>query len=95
MKHVKVRYYSLYTMITDKYEEEIELHESATLQCLIHELIKIYGSPLEKKIYAADGRWQKTCWFLVNGKRVAGSANSVLLFDGDEVIITLPMLMGG
>lgn len=95
MKRVKVRYYSLFTVVTGILEEEIDVNDGATLRDLIITLERKYGNDLTEMLYNRKGEIRSTSWFLLNKQRVYHPPEKVTLSFGDEVILTLPMLVGG
>lgn len=95
MKRVKVRYYSLFTVVTGILEEEIDVNDGATLRDLIITLERKYGNDLTEMLYNRKGEIRSTSWFLLNKQRVYHPPEKVALSFGDEVILTLPMLVGG
>lgn len=92
---VRVRYYVLFWLHAGRIrEEEVELPEGAPVAALLAELGARHGPEFAAKIVGEEGL-RASCWLLLNGRRLGPSWLSELLREGDEVVLTTPMLVGG
>ncbi len=94
---IKVKYYVLFFIATNYcLEESVQLGNSGSLGELVEILCQKYGEEFRRSIFCPDGSLKSTAWFILNGRRV-GTDNpfSVRLNDGDEMIISSPLLVGG
>jgi molybdopterin converting factor small subunit len=92
---VRVRYYVLFWLHAGRRREEaVELPDGATVAALVGALGERHGSAFAEQI-ASDGRLRASCWLLVNRRRLATASLTERLAEGDEVVLTTPMLVGG
>jgi len=97
MLRVKVRYYLIfYLAVGSRLEEILDLKEGTTIGDLLTELIERHGNELARRLWDEDGKLLSTAWILVNGLHCTEEAHSDLeLKNGDTVVFTTPMLVGG
>lgn len=90
-----MRYYVLFWLHAGRRrEEELELPEGATVETLVAGLGERHGSSFAGKV-AEGGRLHPFCWLLLNGRRLERSCLAERLQEGDEVVLTTPLLVGG
>ena len=94
---IKVKYYVLFFIATNYcLEESVQLNKPASLGGLVETLCQKYGEEFRSSIFCPDGSLKATAWFILNGKRIGmDNPHSVLLNNGDEMIISSPLLVGG
>jgi len=97
MLKVKVCYYLIfYLAVGSRLEEIVELEEGSTIGNLLVELIGKYGKELAQRLWDDDGKLRSSAWILVNGVCcMEGYTPDLELRDGDTVVLTTPMLVGG
>jgi molybdopterin converting factor small subunit len=92
---VRVRYYVLFWLHAGRLrEEEVELPEGATIETLVAGLGERHGASFAESVIA-DGKLHPFCWLLVNGRRLERSCLHEVVREGDEVVLTTPMVVGG
>jgi len=94
---VTVKYYVLFCIAADYCKiEAFQLKGPSDLGVLLDIICAKYGPQFHQHVFGADGRLKSTAWFIINGKKIdSESLFSVSLTDGDEVIISSPLLVGG
>ena len=97
MLRVKVRYYLIFFLaVGSRLEEIICIEEGSTIENLLTELVERYGNELARRLWDGDGKLRSSAWILVNGVCWAeGTTSDMELKDGDTVVLTTPMLVGG
>lgn len=97
MLKVKVRYYLIFFLaVGSRLEEIICLEEGSTIKDLLTELVERYGDELARRLWDGEGKQRSSAWILVNGLcRAEGTSSDMELKDGDTVVLTTPMLVGG
>lgn len=101
MPKVVCQYYSTVYSVINKTEEAFNLPEGSTVEDMLNELVKKYGSKLEKYLYSEgwmEGRYYKTAAVYVNKKRIQWTQDfpagiHTKLKDGD--MLSLGLIMGG
>lgn len=94
--HVTVKYYTVFSVAAGyRREETVFCPDNTNLVTLLEKLAARYGGRMEQLVSAMLGENHLAFWILVNGKRAGGSDFSLPLADGDTVILTTPLLVGG
>lgn len=101
MPRVLCQYYSTVYTTINKHEETFDLPEGATVEDMLHTLVKKYGARLEQYLYSEgwiDGKHYKTAAVYVNKKRIQWLQDfpegiKTKLKQGD--ILSLGLIMGG
>lgn len=97
MIKVAVRYLTPFFVITGKKEENILMHEGATLKDLLNKLVERYGLSFRKELFSSQIEEIKPhVLILINGRSVdqfKKKLNTSLSY-GDSVILTFPVSGG-
>ncbi|MCX8042587.1 MAG: MoaD/ThiS family protein [Desulfobacterota bacterium] len=101
MPTVHCLYYSTVQTAVGKKEETITLPDGATVEDVLNELVRKYGSHLARHLYSEgwiDGRYYKTAAVYVNKKRIQWLQDfplgiKTMLQEGDE--LSFGLIMGG
>lgn len=101
MPTVHCCYYSTVQTAIGKREEHLTLPDGATVEDVLQELVRRYGTGLERYLYSEgwiDGRYYKTAAVYVNKKRIQWPQDFPLgiktpLKDGD--VLSFGLVMGG
>jgi molybdopterin converting factor small subunit len=92
---VRVRYYVLFWLHAGRRREEaVHLLRGATLSHLFGALCERHGPSFTERL-VKEGRFHPLCWCLLNGRRLTESELDLPLHDGDEVVLTTPLVVGG
>ena len=86
MPHVTVKYLMVFSQVTGKKKERVEIDESFTVGDLLKTLYNRYGRKF-KKLIEQDFE-HRSVLFVVNGE---AKDVSTTLSDGDEVLISYPV----
>lgn len=94
---VTVKYYVLFFIATGYCMKELwGLHKTHDLNELLNLIGLKYGDDLRSKLFSPDGALKSTVWFILNGQRIeSDNLLATSLKNGDELIITSPLLVGG
>lgn len=76
-------------------EEHITLKEGHDIYTLLHIISAKYGGPMENAITSLLKSDNKILWILVNGYRIKPVHFDKNLREGDVVVLTTPLLVGG
>jgi len=96
MIKVTVKFYSIFCVAAGFCrEDEIEMESGGDLKILVDLMVLKYGENFRWKLLDGSGNLPITAWILVNGERVDASCFGRRLKEGDEVIFTTPLLVGG
>lgn len=96
MISITVRYYSVFCIVTNFCLEEDFIFESPkTIWELIELLENKYSDTFGKKLFDIKKNLLVTAWVLVNSKRFCTENFGMYLQEGDTVIFTTPLLVGG
>ena len=86
MPHVTVKYLMVFSQVTGKKKERLDIHEGDTIKDLLEKLYNRYGRKF-KKLIEQDFE-HRSVLFVVNGE---AKDVSTVLSDGDEVLISYPV----
>lgn len=86
MPHVTVKYLMVFSQLTGKKSEKIQIEEDATLEDLLKALYIKYGRKFKKAVETSYDH--RSVVFAVNGE---AKERSTLLNEGDEVLISYPV----
>jgi len=93
---VSVRYYTVFCMATGYCrEEKVFCPDNCDLATMLKSLATRYGDRMEQIVSGMLTGAHPTFWAIVNGTRVKGSDYFRPLNDGDVVVLTTPLLVGG
>lgn len=93
---VKIRYYTVICAAAGFCREEhINLNESHDLYTLLQIISSKYGGQMEKAVASLLNGENKILWIFVNGYRIKPDQFNVILQEGDVVVLTTPLLVGG
>lgn len=93
-----MRYYLIFFLaVGSRLEEIIDLEEGSTIGDLLNDLLERHGKELARRLWDDDGKLRPTAWILVNGVcwSAEGDPSDLELKDGDTLVLTTPMLVGG
>jgi len=92
---VKVKFFTTLREIVSKKEEQIELSGSVTVEGLLRQLSKTYGTDFKDYVYDELGNVRGHLQFLVNGNSITALQGfKTKLKEGDQLAI-LPPVGGG
>ncbi|PKM81155.1 MAG: hypothetical protein CVU89_10245 [Firmicutes bacterium HGW-Firmicutes-14] len=62
---------------------------------LVEVICQKYGDEFRHKIFSREGTLKSTAWFILNGIKLAEDPLSTKLKNGDILILSSPLLVGG
>lgn len=94
---VTVKYYALF-FIASGYcpADSFNLDQSRNMGELLKLVSTKHGDPMTQRLFDSDDNLKSTTWLILNNKRIDNNTwPTVSLRNGDEIIISSPLLVGG
>ncbi|MTI82643.1 MAG: MoaD/ThiS family protein [Firmicutes bacterium] len=93
---VSVEYYSIFCAAAGFCRREaLQLESGRTLWDLVNIIDEKYGQCFWIKVLDHDNKLRITAWVLVNGKKVNLPGFNEKLNNGDKILFSTPLLVGG
>jgi molybdopterin synthase sulfur carrier subunit len=92
---VEVKFFTSLREITGKKTEEIQLHNTVTVEELLTLLSDKYGKQFREYVYSKKGKVQGFLSFLVNGKNINVLEGFGTELKEGDVLAILPPVGGG
>ena len=93
--NIKIKFFTTLREIVGKEDEQMRISEPITLETVLKQLSRKYGTDFDDYVYDESGKAHGHLQFLINGKSaLIGQGMKTKLQEGDEIVI-LPPVGGG
>jgi MoaD family protein len=89
---VKIKYLNVYSGLTGKKEERIEIFGKVVLKHFLEKVFITYGAEFRKLVLKEEDQLNPHVWLLVNQKRVTDLGLEIR--NGDVVVFSFPVAGG-